>query len=94
VVVIVGLILIALWLWMARAAGQGKNWARALSTALFGLATLELAGNHGLAQLLLAMVNSRSVPSMVSSPSGPSATTRTDRPDLRRRGGRWSGGAG
>jgi hypothetical protein len=56
VVVIVGLILIALWLWMARAAGQGKNWARILSTALFGLATLQLAGNHGLAQLLLAMV--------------------------------------
>jgi hypothetical protein len=27
---------------MARANGQGKNWARILSTALFGLATLEL----------------------------------------------------
>jgi hypothetical protein len=27
---------------MARANGQGRNWARILSTVLFGLATLEL----------------------------------------------------
>ena len=37
-----GLAVIALWLWMARANGQGRNWARILSTVLFGLATLEL----------------------------------------------------
>ena len=37
-----GLVVIALWLWMARANGQGRNWARILSTVLFGLATLEL----------------------------------------------------
>jgi hypothetical protein len=40
--IISGLVVIALWLWMARANGQGKNWARILSTALFGLATLGL----------------------------------------------------
>jgi hypothetical protein len=40
--IISSLVLITLWLWMARANGQGKNWARILSTALFGLATLEL----------------------------------------------------
>jgi hypothetical protein len=34
---------IALWLWMARACGQGRNWARILSTVLFGLATLSLS---------------------------------------------------
>ncbi len=34
--------MIALWLWMARANGQGRNWARILSTVLFGLATLQL----------------------------------------------------
>jgi|SRR5271165_1848105 len=39
-----GLVVIALWLWMARANGQGRNWARVLSTALFGLATLQLPG--------------------------------------------------
>ena len=40
--VVSGVIGVALWLWMARANGQGKNWARILSTALFSLATLEL----------------------------------------------------
>jgi len=35
-----GVVLIALWLWVARANGEGRNWARILSTALVGLATL------------------------------------------------------
>jgi hypothetical protein len=48
----VGLAVIALWLWTARATSQGRNWARILSTVLFGLATLELTGNHGVAQVL------------------------------------------
>ena len=33
---------IAVWLWMARACGRGRNWARIVSTVLFGLATLNL----------------------------------------------------
>jgi thiosulfate reductase cytochrome b subunit len=37
-----GLVVVAVWLWMARATGQGQNWARILSTVLFGLATMEL----------------------------------------------------
>ena len=37
-----GVVVIALWLWMARANGRGRNWARILSTVLFVLATLEL----------------------------------------------------
>jgi hypothetical protein len=40
--IVSGLVVIALWLWMARANGQGRNWARILSTVLFVLATLEL----------------------------------------------------
>ena len=40
--VVFGLVVVALWLWMARANGKGRNWARIVSTALFGLATLEL----------------------------------------------------
>ena len=36
------LVPIALWLWMARETGRGRNWARILSTVLFGLATLSL----------------------------------------------------
>jgi hypothetical protein len=39
------LVMIALWLWMARANGQGRNWARILSAVLFGLATLQLRGD-------------------------------------------------
>ena len=55
-----GLALIGLWLWMARATSQGKNWARILSTVLFALATLELLsalegiGKDGVAQALFA----------------------------------------
>ena len=35
-----GLVVIALWLWMAWANRRGRNWARMLSTVLFGLATV------------------------------------------------------
>jgi hypothetical protein len=55
-VIAVGLVLIALWLWMARTVGQGRNWARILSTVLFGLATLGLTGNHGVAQVFCAVL--------------------------------------
>ena len=44
VTVVVGLVAPAMWLWMARADGQGRSWARILSTVLFGLATLQLTG--------------------------------------------------
>jgi hypothetical protein len=59
-VIAVGLALVGLWLWMARATSQGKNWARILSTVLFGLATLELLsaieviGRNGVAQAFFA----------------------------------------
>jgi hypothetical protein len=59
-VIAIGLALIGLWLWMARATSQGKNWARILSTVLFGLATLELLsateaiGKNGVAQVFFA----------------------------------------
>jgi hypothetical protein len=42
--VVSGVVGIALWLWMSRANGQGKNWARIFSTVLFCLATLDLVG--------------------------------------------------
>jgi hypothetical protein len=42
--IVSGLLGIALWLWMAWANNQGRNWARVLSTVLFGLATLDLVG--------------------------------------------------
>jgi len=55
-VTVFAMVVIALWLWMARATSQGRNWARILSTVLFGLATLELIGNHGIAQLFCAVL--------------------------------------
>jgi uncharacterized protein (DUF486 family) len=49
--IVSGLVVIALWLWMARANGQGRNWARILATVLFGLATLELIRQYPSDQL-------------------------------------------
>jgi hypothetical protein len=54
--IIVGLAEIALWLCTARAAGQGKKWARILSAVLAGLATLQLGGIHSLADLFFAVL--------------------------------------
>jgi hypothetical protein len=54
VIVVFGLVPIALWLWMARAVGQGRNWARILSAVLFILATLQLIEGQGVAQVFCA----------------------------------------
>jgi hypothetical protein len=54
--VVSGLVGIALWLWMARANGQGRNWARILSTVLFFLATLDLFGVLSQPKTLLGLV--------------------------------------
>ena len=48
--IVFGLVVIALWLWMARANGQGRNWARILSTVLSGLATLQLISQASVQQ--------------------------------------------
>jgi hypothetical protein len=50
VAVVFGLVVVALWLWMARANGQGRSWARIVATVLFGLATLQLIGQAGVRQ--------------------------------------------
>jgi hypothetical protein len=39
--IVFGLAGIVLWVWMARANGRGRTWARILSTMLFVLATLQ-----------------------------------------------------
>lgn len=54
--IVAGLVLIAMWLWMARASGRGRNWARILSTVLCGLATLHLFGNKGVVQVAFAVL--------------------------------------
>jgi hypothetical protein len=47
VAIVWALVPVALWLWMARACGRGRNWARIVSTVLFGVATLDLTGAFG-----------------------------------------------
>jgi hypothetical protein len=57
-VIVTGLAVPALWLWMARANGHGRNWARILSAVLAGLATLQLAGSRtdGVALMIIAVL--------------------------------------
>jgi hypothetical protein len=54
--VVSGVIGVALWLWMARANSQGRNWARIMSTVLFVLATLDLYGVLSQPKTLLGLV--------------------------------------
>jgi hypothetical protein len=54
--IVSGLVGIGLWLWMARANGQGKSWARIVSTVLFCLATLDLVGVFGEPKTALSLV--------------------------------------
>jgi hypothetical protein len=58
VAIVVGLAAPALWLWIARATGQGRNWARILAAVLAGLAALQLAGNmrNGAALAVIAVL--------------------------------------
>ena len=51
VIVGFGLVPVALWLWMARAASQGRDEARILFTVLFTLATLQLIESRGIVQV-------------------------------------------
>jgi hypothetical protein len=56
VAIISGLVGIALWLWMARANSQGRNWARILSSVLFVLATLDLFGVVSQPKTILGLI--------------------------------------
>ena len=47
---------LALWLWMARENGRGRNWARIVSTVLFGAATLDLTEVFGPPGIRLSLV--------------------------------------
>ena len=50
ILVIGALIAIGLWLWMARANGRGRSWARVVSAVLFGINTLDLLFSLGVAR--------------------------------------------
>jgi hypothetical protein len=55
-VVFVGIVAIALWLWMARMNAHGKNWARITATVLFCLWTVNTVGTVAGTRLVLALV--------------------------------------
>jgi|SRR5271165_380377 len=57
-VILAGLAVPALWLWMARTNGQGRNWARIVATMLFGVATLQLPADirAGIALMIIAVL--------------------------------------
>jgi hypothetical protein len=56
VAVLSDLIPVVLWLWLARAIGRGRTWARSLSGVLLGLATVNLTGALGTPGIRLEFV--------------------------------------
>ncbi len=54
--IVAGVVGVALWLWMAKANSQGRNWARIMSSVLFGLATLDMLGVLREPKTLLGLV--------------------------------------
>src|SRR6202012_990277 len=56
VAVISGVLGVVLWLWMARANSQGRNWARIFSSVLFILATVDLWGVIAQPKTILGLI--------------------------------------
>ena len=54
--VVIGLIAIGLWLWMAWANGKGRSWARIVSAVLFGIDTLSLLISFSRANVIGAVI--------------------------------------
>jgi hypothetical protein len=56
VAIISGVLGVVLWLWMARANSQGRNWARIFSSVLFVLATVDLWGVLSQPKTILGLI--------------------------------------
>jgi hypothetical protein len=54
--VLIGLIAVGLWLWMAWANGKGKGWARIVSAVFFGIETLNLLLSFTRANVAAALI--------------------------------------
>ena len=58
--VVIGLVAVGLWLWMAWANGAGRGWARTVASVLFGLNTIDLltlvARPHSAISVVLAIL--------------------------------------
>ena len=59
-IIVVGIIGVGLWVWMARMNLKGRNWARILGTVFFGIDTLDLLavfrGSTGAISAVFAIV--------------------------------------
>jgi hypothetical protein len=60
VAIVVGLLGVGLWIWMARANLRGRSWARIVATVLFAINTLDLLAAivqpHSVISLVLAVL--------------------------------------
>jgi hypothetical protein len=60
VAIVVGLLGVALWIWMARANLGGRSWARIVASVLFGINTIDLLAAvvqpHSVISLVLAVL--------------------------------------
>ena len=58
--IIGGLLAIGLWLWMARANGRGRSWARIVAAVFFGINTLDLIASfarvHAVGTLIVGIL--------------------------------------
>jgi hypothetical protein len=54
--VLFGVVAVGLWIWMARANGAGKGWARIVASILFVLGTLDLFGEGAQAHAAVSLV--------------------------------------
>src|ERR1700722_2671515 len=55
-VIVVGILALLLWAWMAWANNKGSNWARIVATILFGLNTISLILEAGRASITIIFV--------------------------------------
>jgi hypothetical protein len=53
--VLFGVVAVGLWVWMARANGAGKGWARIVASVLFVLGTIDLVGTAGQAHAVASL---------------------------------------
>lgn len=57
--IVMGLVGIALWIWMARGNRDGKSWARTVSTVIFGIATVGVIGDANGSSALASTIETR-----------------------------------
>jgi hypothetical protein len=57
--IVMGVVAIGLWVWMARSNRDGKSWARTVSTVIFGIATLGVIGDANASSALAGTIETR-----------------------------------